>query len=317
MGDVSRRADVFKRIPTSQSPSPFSMRLLLAVATALISIFAQGHFDGQVTSVLAWNPTYPNDGLITASSTSSVDMLFGPYPISQDADDETHFQYVMDFSAVAQNPPGGLGLNNNPEYGCMVVGPQVEGFNAGYYFMITNNQVYAFIQYDTSFWAVPVYKRLVDEVNTYTISIQPSDWRIMFRVDGKNVVEIPGYCGIDPKFQVIGSYASCSPPTLNFTEAKSLVYVGVSTGPVDSGFCQVGQYNMCQDNVSNALHTRCQKELVTLDQTIDYTAHLYSSEIFVLSRTNRCDGESSSSTQPLNWWQRPIKMDEEAIEEAA
>ena len=292
------------------------MRLLLAVASAFLSVLAQGHFDGQVTSVLGWYPAMPDGGLITADSVTSFTSLSAEvYPIGQDAGDETVFQYVMDFAAVATTPVGGLGLNNNPEYGCMVAGPQMTGGVDGFYFALTNNQVYALVQHVGSFWAIPVYRRTEAEVNTYTISVQASDWRVTFRIDGKNVAEVPGYCGIDSKFQILGSFASCSPPITSYTDANSLVYVGVSTGPVNQGYCQVGQYNMCEDNISNALHTRCQRELVTLSQVISYTAHLYSAEMFVLSRTNRCDGESSSS-EPLNWWQRPIKADEEAIQQA-
>jgi hypothetical protein len=244
------------------------------------------------------------------------------YTISGANGDETHFQYILDFacnltSGVVGSP---LGSNSDPVYGCLLVGPffEADAFN----FILTNTKVYAMIQQDMNLWAVPIKNRHSVDVNLYTIVVNRSQRRVLFRIDNKTLLDIPGFCGIDSKFNIGVQVAkACSPAYTEdsfMSTALNRIYIGplAYMGMLTKGFCQGGLYNMCNDNISFAPSCVCQySTAIPGNVTLEYTANVRSIDIFTMGTTNRCDLESSSSSYH-NWWSRPGKADEEHSEQA-
>lgn len=253
---------------------------------------------------------------------------------------ETHFQYLLSFTATVSNATlGPLGSNSDPMYGALIAGIAQEN---GFYFMLTNTKVFALIwgldqNLAMALWAIPIGNRLISDVDVYTIIVKRQEKRVLFRINNVDKVEVPGYCGIDDKFLIgqlltnkhLGDSSSssdqplgrvnpvCSPTFGGETwmqSAFNFFYVGPFTDILPSrGFCQGGTYNMCQENVSSAYLCNCQYYLPTGPFNATYTGLIGNIQIFDVQKTSRCGDESSSSTFH-NWYSQPNKIEAVEIE---
>lgn len=308
------------------------MRFIALSILAALATLAYAHFDGQVIAVLATMNgdeeytfgTAPGDlviegddgavsttGVITNDSATSIQIITADtFLISDDVNIETHFQFDLQFESTKSDatPIGPLGSNEDPMYGCMAAGVQAKFGCPTFYFLLTDSKAYAVAEYSANAtkltWAVPVCSIDALKTRTYTVALRPDIGRVMYRINNVNMVEIPGYCGIDNRFLISGTSTGCSPTYLdNFiTEAVAFVYQGRYWKSTSStGFCQRAQYEMCEENVSFAPGCRCQYQSAFVDAPFAYTGLLSSLQVFVMERTNRCDNESSSS-EYVPWW---------------
>ncbi len=306
------------------------------LATVLLFAgLALADFDGQVTQVHTWidmnisklNVTLGgNFQIVTGNSTNitATGAIAGsnslPIGISSTqtylvpATGELHFQYALSFLATSvSSTPGPLGINNDPLYGCMIAGPTDLNDNA-FFFILTNTKVYALVlQGDAgniSYWAIPIASRVAVTTDLYTVVVKGSEQRVLFRINNVDKVEIPGACGIDPKFRIYNGLGlpGCQPaytPDFPFPQTfLNYIYVGPFNLNVTTPFCQGNNFDMCNENVSWAYQVNCQYAQPSTNFTINYAANIGSIEVFEIDRTNRCDGESSSS-EYHNWWSRP------------
>lgn len=308
------------------------MRFIALSILAALAAVAYAHFDGQVTSVLMTmngdqGYVYGTDpgnlnivegtptdvsatGNILNTSTSPVNIIsVDTYPISNATNVETHFNFGLQFLSTKSDatPIGPLGSNEDPMYGCMSGGVMDVNSQPLFYFLLTNNKAYATVtQYIADVkgpvqvltWAIPVCNIIEDELRAYTIALRPDIGRIAYRINDVDMVEIPGYCGIDNKFLISGTSTGCNPNWLSgfITEAKIFVFQGQYWMPnIGKGFCQRAQYEMCEENISFAPGSRCQYQTGTTIAPFEYNGTFSYLQVFVMERTNRCDGESSSS----------------------
>lgn len=291
--------------------------------------FIVGAGVGEFTVQVSGNNTSVTPfGALGADQTDFLTILGNDvFPVSPIG--ETHFQYVLGFNAsITATSPGPLGTNNDPMYGCLTVGV-TNNNEYGNLFMLTNTKVYAMtylINPDgITYWAIPVANRMIGSLDLYTIVIKRAELRVLFRINNVDVVELPGYCGIDDSFKIVGTTSTksahgekvgCEPVLIDamLATAQNFIFLGafaVNSFTLNRGFCQGTTYSMCTENVSQAFRNRCQYSSGTVPFTATYLAQIDRLEAFYMDKTDRCDGSSSSSSERHhNWYSQPLKAEE-------
>lgn len=316
---------------------------LASLLACLLTTSVLANFDGQVVSVQSFldmdhsllsfggapsdftvnggssNATSP-DGHITANSTEPV-VIQSNSPYTVPLDGEMHFQYVLSFVGTSlSSAPGPLGTIEDPLYGCFVAGP-TDLMYTHFQFVVTNTKVYALVIYPNSdgmtvnVYGIPIGNRSSSDYNTYTVIIKGNEGSVLFRIDNVDKLEVPGYCGIDSKFQLaqvnitaptikacVPEINSASLPTVYYNYLSVGTFLG---GPLDRGFCQRTTFNTCAENISYARGARCQYASPPGPFSFAYQAHLASLQVFTMQDTNRCARLDDSSSSYHNWWSRP------------
>lgn len=274
-----------------------------------------GNSTGQfeVSSIIGEGSIDATGGIIASTGNALFVQSVDYYPISAAPGDETHFQYVLNFQSTLVNGTvdSPLGSNSDPIYGCMLAGP----FNDGqaFLFILTNTKVYALIAGEGLF-AIPIADRIATDYNTYTVVVKRSQQKVLFRINNVDKLEVPGTCGIDPKFALVTSKAedACIPTyTLdNFiASAHQYFWVGPFWWVYSNGFCQGATFDMCLENASWANRCNCVYNTLGGTAFFGYTAQISNIEIFTVGTTNRCSIDESSSSTYHNWWSRPVKAE--------
>lgn len=314
------------------------MTALFSILGLALSFVLGQEFDGQVKEVFTnydistgpfvLGPTPPavlfplNPGSANISDTGLITtladpgtVLYGLQEYSIEEGEQLHFQMTARFAS--QGLPSGP--SGDPSSGAMMFGPWWGSSMASW--ILTDLAEYAIFQFDGRSWCIPLGLRTPEETATYTVIIDRSALKIRFHKNHVNLLVAPGNCGIDSRFANVeaGKLENrCEPilGDLSFAEpARMVVWIGnffnfMIDEPTVSPFCQGCVFDQCHRSISHAFGCHCEHPLtqpVPLDTV--FGAQIDTFKIFSMEKTERCPGESSSSSI-VPWYQRPVQLDQ-------
>lgn len=314
------------------------MAILLSILALALSYVLGQEFNGQVKEIftnydissgpflvgpVAPSVLFPivpgtsnvNDtGLITTLGNPGI-ILYGLQEFFFQEGEQLHFQITAKFAS--QGLPSGP--SGDPFSGAMMFGPWWGNHVASW--IITDLAEYAMLQLDGASWCIPLSRRTPEETATYTVIVDRPAQKIRFNKNNVNLLVAPGKCGIDNRFgnALFGKIENLCRPLLgdiSFVEpARVLIWIGnffsyMSDETTASPFCQGCIFDQCRSSISHAFGCQCEHPLAEpVPLNIVYTAQIDTLKIFSMENTQRCRGQSSSSSF-VPWYQRPVQLDQ-------